>query len=150
MWAVFNCVIIRSGSSFTFCQFDDSKGLVCIGCDLPSSLAREGVDTSWAKWAFRAPNAFRDAQILLCNQGLPPSDPSLGPSILASSMELCPVLQSQHRFWLANFPSWFRLHHPVQVASSLQQLLPYLCCILRKLLFKQCSLTLFSGPQGSD
>lgn len=45
---------------FCFCQFDDSKNLASIGCDLPSSLASEGTDIFWAKQALRALNALGD------------------------------------------------------------------------------------------
>lgn len=132
------------------CQFDDFGNLMSTKWDLPSLSAPEGADPSWAEWALCARNAVRAAQIPLWSQGLPPSDPTPGPSILASITELCPVLQSHHHFLFSQLPFLAQLF-PSQAALYLQKLLPDLCCILRKLLFKlrKGSLTPLSGSWGS-
>lgn len=106
-WINVNCfqvLLAALGFLLYFCQFDDSKNLASTGCDLPSSLAPEGADTSWATWALRALNAVRGTQMLVRSPGLPPSDPSAGPSIPASCAEP-PVFLPRQLFFLAQlFP----------------------------------------------
>ena len=51
-------------------------------------------------------------------------------------------------FCLANFPSWLSSFLS-QAISSLQKLLPDLCCILRKVLFKLRTLSLCSQGLGA-
>ena len=120
MWVVFNHAIISSEFSFVFLStwwFQESYNY-WMWFTIP--LAPEEADTTWATWVLRALNAVRAAQILLCSQGLPPSDPSLGPCILASLRDLCPGLQSLTGTTISCFPNFPfdsalscpRLHHP--------------------------------------